>query len=200
MLPTPDGGWRPIGLLPTVIRIWMRARLGVLRAWQDQHERPYFYAGPGRGAAAAAWKQAAYAEAAATVDGAACANVLLVLVKAVERIPHWFLVRQAAKYGYSVTLLRLSVAAYRLARAVGAGGVYARLLWPGRGITAGSALATIEMRLVMIEAVDAVAALVWQSWLSLCQAGLLGPLGRPWKSFPRPLRKQGWLSPVGYVC
>ncbi len=30
LLPKPDGGWRPISLLPSVIRLWMRAPLDVI--------------------------------------------------------------------------------------------------------------------------------------------------------------------------
>ena len=32
LLPKTDGGLRPIGLLPSLIRLWMRARLDVARA------------------------------------------------------------------------------------------------------------------------------------------------------------------------
>ena len=31
LLPKPDGGRRPIGLFPTIVRIWMRARIGTAR-------------------------------------------------------------------------------------------------------------------------------------------------------------------------
>ena len=31
LLPNPDGGVRPIGLLPTTVRVWMRARVEVAR-------------------------------------------------------------------------------------------------------------------------------------------------------------------------
>ena len=34
LLPKSDGGRRPIGLLPTVVRVWMRARGPVVRAWR----------------------------------------------------------------------------------------------------------------------------------------------------------------------
>jgi hypothetical protein len=40
LLAKPDGGWRPIGLLPTIIRWWMRAKLDVAWAWQTAHDRP----------------------------------------------------------------------------------------------------------------------------------------------------------------
>ena len=73
-------------------------------------------------------------------------------------IPHWFLIQQAIKYGYSITVLKLSIAAYRLRRTVSVNGVCANLQAATRGITAGSVLACIEMRLVVIEALDKVVA------------------------------------------
>ena len=46
LVPKADGGRRPIGLLPSLIRLWMRLRLDIVRVWQLQHGRSYFYAGP----------------------------------------------------------------------------------------------------------------------------------------------------------
>ena len=34
LLPKKTGGRRPIGLFPTMIRIWMRARVIIARAWE----------------------------------------------------------------------------------------------------------------------------------------------------------------------
>eukprot|EP00973_Karenia_brevis_P044237 6129564-Karenia_brevis.AAC.1 len=48
LLPKPDGGRRPIGLLPSIVRWWMRVRLDVAQQWQTSHDRPYFFAGPSR--------------------------------------------------------------------------------------------------------------------------------------------------------
>ena len=59
------------------------------RAWQLANERPFFYASAGKGAIPAAWKQAAWAELAATALGLHYAAVLLGIVKARERIPYW---------------------------------------------------------------------------------------------------------------
>eukprot|EP00973_Karenia_brevis_P033051 4561206-Karenia_brevis.AAC.1 len=119
LLPKPDGGRRPIGLLPSVIRLWMRVRLNVAREWQRAHERPYFYAGRLKGAEVASWKQAARAELAAASRLLEYAASLLDLVKAFERVPHDWLVRQASRYQYPMMVLRLCIEAYRLLRTIG---------------------------------------------------------------------------------
>lgn len=97
---------------------------------------------------------------AANCRGIEYAIVLLDLVKAFERIPHWYLIQQARRYGLSTTLLKLSIGAYRLGRAVGVEGVFSVIMTATRGITAGSVFATIEMRLVMLQAVDDITRLV----------------------------------------
>ena len=65
LLPKRDGGRRPIGLLPTIVRIWMRARACIARRWEAQCSMPAFYGGTGMGAQRAAWQIAFRAEAAA---------------------------------------------------------------------------------------------------------------------------------------
>ena len=89
----------------------MRIRREVATEWERLHDRPYLYAGVGRGANVAAWKQAARAELAAAVPGAEYGQVLLDLVKAFERIPHHILVREAIRLGYCLWDLRLALAA-----------------------------------------------------------------------------------------
>ena len=41
LLPKPDGGFRPIGLLPTAPRLWMRARRQAARRWEELHQREW---------------------------------------------------------------------------------------------------------------------------------------------------------------
>ena len=63
--------------------------------------RPYLYGGKSMGADVAAWQQAAMAELAATMrHKVGYAQVLLDLVKAFDRIPHWLLVREAIELGF----------------------------------------------------------------------------------------------------
>ena len=106
------------------------------------------------GAHRAAWASAFTAELAARDSIAGCrldfAANLLDLVKAFEHIPHHILAYAACRHGYPVALLRLAIAAYRIARSIGIGGLYSRLIRASRGITAGSGSATSELRLLLI--------------------------------------------------
>jgi hypothetical protein len=155
MLAKPDGGLRPIGLFPALVRIWMRARITISRAWEAANAMPCLFGGAGMGAQRAAWVAAFRAEAAA-VSGLEYAAGLLDLVKAFERVPHHLLARAAQQRGYDISVLRLSLAAYRVARSVGIDGVYSVLLVATRGITAGSGFATTELRLLLIGVVETV--------------------------------------------
>jgi hypothetical protein len=154
LLPKLDGGRRPIGLLPSMVRLWMRIRFNVVRSWEAAHDRPFFYAGPRKGAKVAAWKQAARAELARVMEHVSYASMLLDLVKAFERAPHEWLVRQAVKYQYPLLILRLSIAAYKLGRTIVVDGVCTAIIWANRGITAGSVHATIELRVLLIQWLD----------------------------------------------
>ena len=152
LLPKDDGGHRPIGLFPSVIRIWMRVRSGVARDWERETAGPEFYGCTGRGAQRAAWL-AAYEAESATAKGADHAAALLDLVKAFEMVPHAALVSAAREHGFSLKVLRLSLAAYRIARTVGVDGVYSKEHQATRGITAGSGMATAELRLLLTDMV-----------------------------------------------
>ena len=152
LLPKPDGGLRPIGLFPTIVRLWMRARTVHARAWEAAHAMPQLFGGAGMGAQRAAWTMAFRAEAAA-LSAQEHAVALLDLVKAFERVPHHLLAAAAARKGYPLVLLRLSLAAYRMQRAIGIEGVFSHLLVATRGITAGSGMATTELRILLIDVI-----------------------------------------------
>ena len=70
LLPKGTGGFRPIGLFPTLIRIWMRTRVIATRAWEAANALPSEFGGTGMGAQRAAWATTFAAEAAVT-DGIA---------------------------------------------------------------------------------------------------------------------------------
>ena len=118
LIPKGGGGLRPIGLLPTLVRLWARIRAGEAQQWEAENERSYFYGGRGKGAMVAAWKFAARAEA-VRLQGAEYATVLLDQDKAFDRVPHHHVVQAAREWGYPIVVLRLSFAAYKMDRVVG---------------------------------------------------------------------------------
>ncbi len=157
LLPKPEGGFRPIGLFPWAVRIWMRVRRGAVDNWEADNERAYFHAGRGKGAHVAAWKQATRAEHAAALK-VSFAQLLLDLQKAFELVDHNELAREAMEVGYPLHLLRLAVAAYRLPRAMVIDGAYSTLIDANRGITAGSGMATAELKVLVLRLLDRVSA------------------------------------------
>ena len=155
LLEKNDGGFRPIGLLPCLPRLWMRARRNVAKKWEEENKRTWLYAGKGKGANVAAWTQAAAAERAAALrPSVEYAQALLDLVKAFDRVPLWLLVDEADALGYPLTILRLSIATYKLERVIRIGNAVSKSVWAYRGITAGSGFATTEMRIIMLRVVD----------------------------------------------
>ena len=155
LLPKSDGGVRPIGLFPSVIRIWMRARVYIARAWEAEHALPCLFGGQGMGAQRAAW-EAAFAAEVAGLQRQEHLQALLDLVKAFEMIPHALLVKAAREKGYNLAILRLSLAAYRLWRSVGVDGTFSRRVRATRGITAGSGFATSELRVLLLGVIERV--------------------------------------------
>ena len=102
------------------------------------------------GAQKAAWLEAFGAETAAA-GGHSHAATLLDLTKAFETVPHKYLLDAAKQHGFSLRVLRLSLAAYRVARVIGIDWIFSRKVTATRGITAGSGFATTELRLLLTE-------------------------------------------------
>jgi len=68
-----------------------------------------------------------------------CYGIILVdLVKAFEKVPHDKLAAAAARRGYPLWLLRLSLDTYRMSRVVVIDGACSRQITASQGITAGS--------------------------------------------------------------
>ena len=113
-----------------------------------------FYSGPSKGANRAAWTAAFLAEGAAN-SGKFFSHALLDMVKAFEMIPHHLIVLACPEYGYPLFILRLSLASYRLPRALGISGVYSILVVAICGIIAGSGFAASELKSLMLKVVRA---------------------------------------------
>ena len=136
LLPKPAGGYRPIGIFPSWVRVWFRLRAPYVREWERAHTRPFFFAGEARGADVALWLQAAHLEHAA-LSRRESAATLIDLVKAFDHVSHTALRDQAAKWDFPAWILRLSIAAYRLGRRISISGIVSAVIYAARGITAG---------------------------------------------------------------
>ena len=49
LLEKPQGGYRPIGLFPSLYRVYMKLRQPAFMQWEKEHDRPFFAQGKGPG-------------------------------------------------------------------------------------------------------------------------------------------------------
>ena len=98
LLPKSSGGLRPIGLFPWLPKVWAKARRDTVAEWEALNSRGYLFAGAGRGADHAVWKQAARAEWAGIVKHTDFGMAFFDLVKAFDRVPHYLLVQDARRF------------------------------------------------------------------------------------------------------
>ena len=96
LIPKSDRGHRLIGLFPTLVRIWMRARSDIARMWEACNAMPCFFGGRSMGAQRASWMVAFRAEAAVR-DRLHFGQSMLNLVKAFENKPHHHIVAAARR-------------------------------------------------------------------------------------------------------
>ena len=114
----------------------------------------------------ASWKQALLAEVTHALDLPYLCS-LLDLIKAFDSVPFDHLSACGRRLGYNLYLLRLSIASYLLARVLDVDGCCSAFVWASRGLAAGSVLATIELRLLLLEAGDRLASISIYCRLSL---------------------------------
>ena len=115
LIPKADGGRGPIGVLPTIVRIWERVRKPVVQAWMASNARSYGWATTGKSAAGAAWHQSLLDEA-ATADGLVFGATFMDLAKAFERISLHHVWAAVLRHRFPVVILRLMLEAFAFAR------------------------------------------------------------------------------------
>ena len=79
---------------------------------------------------------------------------MLDLVRCFEVVQHHELIRSAHRNQYSLHLLRVALAAYRLKRTVGYDGLFSSFVVATCGITAGSGFACTELRVLLVDVMD----------------------------------------------
>ena len=154
-LPKPTGGERPIGILPTLYRVWCRCRRPAAHLWEEENSRDYFWAAAGRSSSQAVHLQGVRLEA-ARADGQTAAALLTDLAKAYEYVNHSKLVQFAKAKKFPTRLLRLCIATYGgMRRVVSHGQCSTWFEVPGQTIVAGCGMATTLLKVYTIELFDA---------------------------------------------
>ncbi len=155
MLPKPSGGFRPIGLLPAIYRVWARARRGEADAWEAANQRPFFAAAAGNGPVDAMWRLTARQEA-GVAEGLEAAMVGEDLAAFYEGLDRGRLVDEATAVGFPLALVRAALGAYSMARMLTLQGRFAQELHATRGIVAGCSLATTLVKVYYLRDLDRV--------------------------------------------
>ena len=106
LIPKPDGGRRPLGILSTVVRIWERTRKLAVQERFRTRRRSFGWATQGKSAESAACQQCLLDEA-ATADGLSCATTFVDLTKAFEMVRLEDTWKAGVHFGFPLIPLRL---------------------------------------------------------------------------------------------
>ena len=101
------------------------------------------------------------------------------LAKAFHKVPHWVLVREGRRLNYPMWMMKLSISTYRMARVLRKGQTISGSIMASRGITAGSGLATTEMRVVLIDAIDRALEVSPRAWPTVFVDDMSAEAGGP---------------------
>ncbi len=153
MIPKAKGGYRVIGSMPALYRVWAKTRREAAIEWERKHQRGYYAASPGVGPIDVVWAQAAKQEASAA-KGEVAGMILEDLASFYEGISRDLLANEAAHLGFPLQLLRGSIGMYSNPRLVSLNGRVARQIHPRRGVVAGCAFATTYVKVLMTRALD----------------------------------------------
>ncbi|MFM7987073.1 MAG: hypothetical protein ACKPKO_47960, partial [Candidatus Fonsibacter sp.] len=156
MLPKPDGGYRPIGILQSYIRFWGRVRRRRVALWEDRHAaREYFWGCRGRSAQAAVWAQCIEVEY-ARARKAHGASLLIDLRKAYELVAHQLAAWRARQAGFPLAIARMALLVYGGRRIVRVGRACAMPIRTTTGIVAGCSHANAFLKAVLLSTADSI--------------------------------------------
>ncbi len=153
LLPKAKGGFRPIGLLPAIYRVWAKARRPWTDRWEDAHSRAYLSAARGNGPVDAMWRLSARQEAGAA-DGLHAAVIAEDMQSFFETIGRERLAEEAAALGFPMPVLRAALAAYAMPRMITLQGRVSRQMVPTRGVIAGCSIAMALTKVFYLRAFD----------------------------------------------
>ncbi len=148
------GGYRAIGMVAAVLRVWARARRPLADAWEDRNRRSFWSADKGNSPLDTVWRQEVRQEAAVS-DGLQGAALLYDLDSFFyETIDRDLLLQRARLTGFPEVIVRVCLALYACPRMLALDGALSREVYPERGIIAGDTMATTLVKVYCIGALD----------------------------------------------
>ena len=143
-------------MLPTLYRVWCRARRHVAAEWEDAHCRKYFWASKDKSSERAVRLQGLQAEL-ARARGHHAAGLLTDLAKAYEYADHCKLVQFARQHGFPGDILAVCLGMYSGPRRIVTQGLCST--WfsaDGQTIVAGCGMATTLLKVYTLTLFDAI--------------------------------------------
>ncbi|CAK0805345.1 unnamed protein product, partial [Prorocentrum cordatum] len=161
LLAKPAGGFRNLGLLPELARLWETIRMPYARQWEQAQRRAYDWAAKGRSSERAAWVQALFCEATVAQD-LEYAVTYFDLVKCFVYVTHAMVWHAGLHWGFNRVVLKVVLRIYAMVRRIVLDGSYTVGRRWGRGIVAGSRFSPFCLKLVIFMELDkVVAAFPW---------------------------------------
>ena len=151
--PKVQGGFRTIGLLPEIYRIWGKLKMAMVRAWAATVPRNYFAAGEGKSTEQAVGKMLLTTEGMEAREQEAV-TVVMDIDKCYEHVGHRRLFRAAISFRFPLAIARLAIRMYRAARTLQWEGAFASWVYAGRSLVPGCSIAVYLLQLVMLEPLD----------------------------------------------
>ena len=156
-LPKPDGGQRPIGLMPLLARVWSRIRQKVCAKWERSIDQSAFWGtSSARGCDKAAWLHnvlVAHAKDSFEVAG----SFYVDLAKYYEHIGHEELRTAAQAWGFDLGLLKALCCTYLAPRRARIGSCLSQSVEANGTVVAGCSCATALAKLLLLSALRAAA-------------------------------------------
>ena len=149
LIPKSDGGDRPIGVFPTLLRItsrWFRRAYGSV--WQGRQPAFAHWGIRDRSIEHGVWRMSAFLEW-CRASGRSAACFFLDIAKAFENIEHEVLVRLARKTSFSELLLKWTIHLCRFPHSVVFLGSLARTVVATKTVVPGDSFADLMMRIMI---------------------------------------------------
>ena len=156
-LAKPEGGQRPIGLMPLLARIWSRIRQRECAKWERTlSQAPFWGTTAARGCDKAAWLHNVFVSHAKHAQEEA-ASFYVDLLKYYEHIGHAELKIAAQAWGFDLGLLRALCCTYVAPRRARIGACLSDAMVANGTVVAGCSCATALAKLVLLSALRAAA-------------------------------------------